>query len=297
MLSLLLELQKNSKKAKQRIDELYQKSQHYKKSEIHIEKDFVPFQFGLKNYGSSCYINSSLQCLINLKRIAEILMQCNVNYKYIIEQEDFTLFYKLVCMLRENYNLNANQETFNRLVLEFQINFFLLNKDFQKDREEDAGEFIISVLNYMDEVFSAMDLIVNYEMDNFNVEKNIFLADFQILTKQVCTCFDKNHSSVTNSKTIMLTLEIENMTTLLESIESYFKIENMIDKENLYFCQNCNKKVLATRKMNLISLPNILIIMLKRFKFKVTKEIFNSINYLKKMYFYCFFFVEKFNAI
>lgn len=54
-------------------------------------------------------------------------------------------------------------------------------------------------------------------------------------------------------------------TTLEESFDSFVKEELLCD-DNQYFCCECKKKVDATKKMYIWSLPNILIIQLKRFK-------------------------------
>jgi ubiquitin carboxyl-terminal hydrolase 8 len=54
-------------------------------------------------------------------------------------------------------------------------------------------------------------------------------------------------------------------TTLAESLDEFTKEETLTD-ENKYFCDECNKKVNAKKKMYLWEPPEVLIIQLKRFK-------------------------------
>jgi len=40
-----------------------------------------------------------------------------------------------------------------------------------------------------------------------------------------------------------------------------------LDGDNAYFCERCNKKVSAVKRVSLKQLPNYLIVTLKRFEF------------------------------
>jgi ferredoxin len=46
------------------------------------------------------------------------------------------------------------------------------------------------------------------------------------------------------------------------------KLNKELDKENMFFCKNCNKNLKGFKKIEIFKAPNILIIQLKRFKLK-----------------------------
>lgn len=64
---------------------------------------------------------------------------------------------------------------------------------------------------------------------------------------------------------LQLSVHGDSDATLHELINSFCQ-EELLNGSNQYFCSNCNKKVDASKKMYIWSLPNVLVIQLKRFK-------------------------------
>lgn len=55
--------------------------------------------------------------------------------------------------------------------------------------------------------------------------------------------------------------------TLYDCLLSYFKTQELIDKDNLFFCEACDKKSESTMTYKILEFPNVLILIVKRFKF------------------------------
>lgn len=64
----------------------------------------------------------------------------------------------------------------------------------------------------------------------------------------------------------MVNLVIKNKENMEESLKDYIKGE-LLKGENAYFCEKCNKKVIALKKDTFKYLPNHLILVLSRFDY------------------------------
>eukprot|EP00949_MAST-11_sp_MAST-11-sp1_P000197 g197.t1 len=54
----------------------------------------------------------------------------------------------------------------------------------------------------------------------------------------------------------------------LEECLQHYSTEEVLDRDNLWFCPNCKDHVAAAKKIDIYRLPSILVILLKRFKFR-----------------------------
>jgi ubiquitin C-terminal hydrolase len=63
-----------------------------------------------------------------------------------------------------------------------------------------------------------------------------------------------------------LNLTILNKSSLYESLKSYIQYD-VLEGQNAYFCDQCQKKVAIQKRTILKKLPNVLIIVLNRFDF------------------------------
>lgn len=87
-----------------------------------------------------------------------------------------------------------------------------------------------------------------------------------------------NHRSTVESKFLTLSIEVKSMTSIIQSLERMVAGE-ILEGENKYSCESCQKKVKARKRESISKLPNKLIFVLKRFDFRYetyTKSKLNS---------------------
>ena len=98
--------------------------------------------------------------------------------------------------------------------------------------------------------------------NNFSIIKQHFTG----LTCQIIQCSEcLNSSSTYNTYCVMsLSLPKKSNITLDEAFQEEFKSE-LLQDDSQYQCNNCNKKVEATKKIYMWSLPDILVLTLKRY--------------------------------
>jgi hypothetical protein len=74
------------------------------------------------------------------------------------------------------------------------------------------------------------------------------------------------HRSTREEPYLALSLEIKNKTNIIEALDLFIQGE-MLEGDNAYYCERCDKKVDTLKRGCIKKLPNSLIISLKRFEF------------------------------
>jgi ubiquitin C-terminal hydrolase len=198
---------------------------------------------GFINIGNTCYLNSGLQMLIQNKDF------CNK----IIEFSDKSMILKIISdFINEYYNGN------NNLLIPQNIKTLVEQRQqmFVGFRQHDSAEFIVFLLDIIDEEI----LKISQESKGLSP---IFSFDSNIRIK--CKLKNCLKNSEHAEKNTYLLLDINNETKSLDDCYRLYKSSEMLE-ENIYYCEKCKNKTLASKRVTIINWPNNLIIWLKRFK-------------------------------
>lgn len=74
------------------------------------------------------------------------------------------------------------------------------------------------------------------------------------------------HRSEREEPLIHIQLEVKNKRSIIESLQSFIEGE-LLEKDNAYACDHCDEKVTALRRVCIKKLPNVLIVVLRRFEY------------------------------
>lgn len=111
---------------------------------------------------------------------------------------------------------------------------------------------------------SSYDFMIKYYSDNYSKITKLFTG---FLTSSV-SCPNDQCNFISRKIDLFLHLQLpilDNSTMHInDCFNEYFKSETL-DKDNLWFCSKCNHNVSAIKKLNLWSMPKILVVQLKRF--------------------------------
>lgn len=124
-------------------------------------------------------------------------------------------------------------------------------KKYKKEHQEDVA------------VCSAYTYWNKYVKNSYSIITDLFTGLFYSKIK-CCEC-DGITSGFEPFNIISLPTKEQGETTLEECLKEFTK-EELLTGENQYFCEDCNKKVDANKKMYIWEPPVILIVHLKRFK-------------------------------
>lgn len=253
---------------------------------------------GLPNLNATCYLNSILQCIINIPHIRSLLN--TNNDKLNIENDGNN-----VCNAFENFifshiNKDSSALEHSQALIIFVRNFISYYQNFSSGMQ-DQHEYLMLLFKIIHDcrsvnctftvggtVTNELERLELLALDNLrkdgmwissdnlnqtlkgNDNKGYHSCIFEGFTGQVhaqTRCVLENCKYVSDRFEVFRSLEIDigNDECSLEScLENYIK-ETQLDESELYECYKCKQKNRSIRKFSLWRLPRVLIITLKRF--------------------------------
>ncbi|TYI91453.1 hypothetical protein E1A91_D03G193600v1 [Gossypium mustelinum] len=142
-----------------------------------------------------------------------------------------------------------------------------ISPSFERYQQEDAHEFLQCLLNRLEEC--CLDLKLKDDCSSspdICLVKKVFGGQ---LVSKLCCC-NCGHISYSYEPLIDLSLEIEDVDTLLSALESFTKVEKIDDLVAKFRCENCEDKVSVEKQLMLDQAPSVAAFHLKRFKTKAT---------------------------
>eukprot|EP00891_Asterochloris_glomerata_P002915 jgi/Astpho2/2915/e_gw1.00050.93.1_t len=104
--------------------------------------------------------------------------------------------------------------------------------------------------------------------DNYKARNDSALVDlFQGLAKSTLVCPNCLHRSVKFDPIMYLTLPLPDnrVRTFQATVVHAYQTPEQLDKDNEWYCSKCKEHVQATKKLDIWSLPEVLVVHLKRF--------------------------------
>uniref|UniRef100_A0A3P9Q730 Ubiquitin carboxyl-terminal hydrolase 48 n=1 Tax=Poecilia reticulata TaxID=8081 RepID=A0A3P9Q730_POERE len=207
---------------------------------------------GLTNLGATCYVNTFLQVWFHNLELRRSLYQCqNSCSGHVPLGGD----YEPQSICEHLQYLFALLQNSNRKYIDPSGLVKALGLD--TGQQQDAQEFSNLFLSLLEETLSKEK---NPNLQNLIQQQ--FCGQFFYVT----ICNQCGRSSTLPSRFYELELNIQGHKNLTECITEFLK-EEKLDGENRYFCENCQSKQNATRRIRLHSLPPTLNLQLMRFVF------------------------------
>ena len=291
-----IEKEKKEKSLNKREKELKQREEKLKIEEEKYTRKNKPILIGLNNIGATCYMNASLQCLSNTKKLTEYFL---TNYEDNKNKIMSHQYYKLIKHLwnEENNNIPYSPNSFKEVLSKE-------NPLFAGIAANDAKDLINFLIERLHQELNIA--LKNNSIDNYNqIDQTNEAAVFNDFTKDFNTNFNSpisrcfygiletksqcqgckiikynfqvysflefplqqvNQFYFNNGKRPLLTNDGKNPDVdLYECFEYNRKIDSMTGDNQMY-CNICNKLYDATYVTYLYSTPNYLILNLNRGK-------------------------------
>ena len=238
---------------------------------------------GFQNIGNTCYMNSTLQCLKFNLDLSNYFLKLKFKNDILKKSHSFlTLAY--FNLLKQSWN-NENIVVMD-FFKKFQKVSLLLNRhQFLGFRQNDAGEFLLFLLDTIDESLSFKNLNISITKPNkieyYNKYDNIQNEFYKYLKKyleingisiikSLFTGFTVSQisNSVNNKKSnnfqpfLCLNLEIpDNCNNIYECFDHYCNIDELKEYKDKDYPEN----TIFKKQTKFINLPKYFVIILKRF--------------------------------
>lgn len=242
---------------------------------------------GLANIGNTCYINSCMQLLSHTYELNDLLNKNKTKLNNNIESNVYQEWNNLREMM---WSENCTVAPYGFIKC---IQMISQKKDldiFSNFSQQDVSEFLVFIINSLHDsikrpvnmtitgiVQNSKDILAkkSYEMMQQMYTKeyseiiNIF---YGITVTRIISLKDNELLSAKCEPFSTLSLEIPSLKgcNIEDCIDAYCKVELMCD-ENAWYNEKTNQKENINKDIKFWTLPNILIITLKRFKNNNTK--------------------------
>ena len=291
-----IEKEEKEKSLNKREKELKQREEKLKIEEEKYTRKNKPILIGLNNIGATCYMNASLQCLSNTKKLTEYFL---TNYEDNKNKIMSHQYYKLIKHLwnEENNNISYSPNSFKEVLSKE-------NPLFAGIAANDAKDLINFLIERLHQELNIA--LKNNSVDNYNqIDQTNEAAVFNDFTKDFNTNFNSpisrcfygiletksqcqgckiikynfqvysflefplqqvNQYYFNNGKRPLLTNDGKNPDVDLYECFEYNRKIDLMTGDNQMYCNICNKLCDATYVTYLYSTPNYLILNLNRGK-------------------------------
>ncbi|CAD8183871.1 unnamed protein product [Paramecium octaurelia] len=246
--------------------------------------------FGLTNLGNTCFLNSSIQALSNTQPLTDYFMS-QLHIKEINPENPLSSqgnvvksFAQLIRLLWQKVDQYQYDDMKVLKPSQFISTIGNYNPIFAEGTQEDAHEFIAFILDMIHEDLNRIKKKPYVEQAKFmkfptnedaeeewkkylSRNQSIIVDLFQGQMLDTLSCLTCKSSRYCFEPFMYLSVPVLNRECeLQECIEEFLKKETLKGDEG-WNCTNCKSRRDSNKKIDLWSMPNILIIHLKRFKF------------------------------
>jgi len=235
---------------------------------------------GLYNLGNNCYLNATIQCLAYTPPLSQWLItkphSPSCRFK---QQKGFCSLCEVERIIYDIFNSANGCAKPNQLC----FNIKKISAVFGVGTQEDASEFFTTLLESMAKSIKFtlnQNSSNNSNNNNTNNKRVTTILDdiFSFQFRSRITCGNCGRLSDTTENTNTWPIDVKYVQDIRKGMLHFLR-EEVLEGENAYKCDKCNRKTRATKKYSIRTAPNILVVHLKRFDFSYAGKLSHFVSY------------------
>ncbi|NWI93607.1 UBP42 hydrolase, partial [Pitta sordida] len=223
---------------------------------------------GLRNLGSTCYINVILQCLTYTPPLANYLLSCE--HSRLCCQQDFCMMCIMEVHVRKVLH-SSTSAIWPRAVIR---DLKFIGEDFEPDKAGDAFEFLYCALKAMHRAC----LRGNSNLDIFSQTTTIIHQIFGGFLKSRVICLRCQAVSDSYKAFLHVLLDIKEASSLTAALEDLVTPKEL-DGKNCFQCRKCEKKTPVSKRITGHHEPKVFTVCLERAADHTGKKINTFVEY------------------
>ena len=199
------------------------------------------------NLGNTCYMNSALQCFLATPEVVDYFLHYSEPDAVICRE--FAFLVKMACSGQSKYFSPIS----------FKDTFGEIHREFYGARQQDCQEFITVFME------SLHRELLSHQVEP-NQEKTVISETFYGQLQYQVTCLSCNHVSTSLDPFSCLPIPFPTSESInLHACLAAFSKGEVLDSQR--FCPTCKKMQAASKSVSIWTLPDTLIVCLKRFAY------------------------------
>ena len=220
-------------------------------------KRMRPVTPGLENLANTCFLNSTLQCLLYCPILSNYLQSSHHSKN--CSQVGFCAFCTLEKLSAKLLITNPKDAIKPK---EMVLNVRTMGKQFRRGRQEDAHEFLRCLLDSMQKACLRMAPPKQpRRVQETTAVHSLFGGHLRSQVK----CLKCGYCSNKYEAYLDLSLEIAKKADSIDRAMENFTAAEQLNGDNQYKCDKCDALVDAAKRLTLHTLPKLLTFQLKRF--------------------------------
>ncbi|URD96748.1 ubiquitin carboxyl-terminal hydrolase [Musa troglodytarum] len=213
----------------------------------------------LFNLGNTCFLNAVLQCLTHTVPLVQKIRRTDHPCSCCGAIGGFCSF----CALKGHINRCLFLSGYVISPTDFAENLSKISPHFQLGQQEDAHEFLHSLLDNLHTCcLGHCTTDQPSSLDEDSLVKHVFGGRLRSQLR-CCNC---GHCSDTFEPLLDLSLEIDNVDSIVDALASFTRSEKIDDPDINFTCEGCKAQVSLEKQLKLDHTPEVLTLHLKRFK-------------------------------